>query len=67
MSSAGSSMNGGLRCGSRVLAAFDQAGKPYAGVAARVAARLIAEQCSAGAPRGGEGEEQGAEGDDFPA
>ncbi|GAA1951389.1 hypothetical protein GCM10009738_26080 [Kitasatospora viridis] len=36
-------------CGSRVLAAFDQAKRPYAGVAARVAARLVAQEEAAGA------------------
>ncbi|GAA1936965.1 hypothetical protein [Kitasatospora viridis] len=35
--------------GSRVLAAFDQAQRPYAGVAARVAARLVAQEDAAGA------------------
>ncbi|GAA1963018.1 hypothetical protein GCM10009738_42990 [Kitasatospora viridis] len=43
MSSTGGS-RGRLGCGSRVLAAFDKAGRPHAGVAARVAARLITER-----------------------
>ncbi|GAA1938887.1 hypothetical protein GCM10009738_09980 [Kitasatospora viridis] len=53
-----------LRCGSPVLAAFDRAGQPYAGVAARVAARLVAQEGAADAAKGGDGqgkEEEGGE------